>query len=497
MTNFALYGGTNMNKNRLLLLSLLQFSVLGAQQVTKDFPKLQWDEDFNLVSEKWPQTYNSDNFFLVQNGSYDMQRTNLKTGTFVFPAEDKTFGYFEVRCRLAFKEGTGTQAVAGLVFQAQADGSGALVVEVNDKYQYRVRRMTRDGAVNLTGGGENEGWIKAKRMLHKDANTIVVKTYEKVYDLYLNDQYAITFTEIELSQGKIGFYVGPGTKVSAEYVKVMGDENFTMVSSDVQNQAEESLTFQQIIVRLKESINKKDKRIAELEAENRRLGSSRGSDTLTQRKLQEADKRNFELVRQIDKYRVDLEASKSRVSELEQFRSQIRDNENGDIVINLTNINTRQKQQLEKLEQLKRQMESESAEIKADRLRLAQENERFRMMGFEKDEEIRLLKAQMATQDSIIQELRQRRPKDDAESGSSKSKVKEERVKPERKPREEAEQVQNPALSADEIHRLQEQERNNSGKPSDPLPSGKLPKQKKEKKAKKEKIIIPETIIID
>jgi hypothetical protein len=277
----------------------------------------------------------------------------------------------------------------------------------------------------------------------------------------------------------------------------MGDENFTMVSSDVQNQAEESLTFQQIIVRLKESINKKDKRIAELEAENRRLSSGRGNDTLTQRKLQEADKRNFELVRQIDKYRVDLEASKSRVNELEQFRSQIRDNENGDIVINLTNINTRQKQQLEKLEQLKRQMESESAEIKADRLRLAQENERFRMMGFEKDEEIRLLKLQLLTQDSMLQELRQRKPKGDLEGGNSKSKVKEERVKPERKPREEKEQVQDPALSADEIRRLQEQERNNSGKPSDPLPSGKLPKPKKEKKSKKEKIIIPETIIID
>ncbi|MEY3983637.1 MAG: hypothetical protein RL160_1196 [Bacteroidota bacterium] len=497
MTNFAPYGGTNMNKNRLLLLSLLQFSVLGAQQVTKDFPKLQWDEDFNLVSEKWPQTYNSDNFFLVQNGSYDMQRTNLKTGTFVFPAEDKTFGYFEVRCRLAFKEGTGSQAVAGLVFQAQADGSGALVVEVNDKYQYRVRRMTRDGAVNLTGGGENDGWIKAKRMLHKDANTIVVKTYEKVYDLYLNDQYAITFTEIELSQGKIGFYVGPGTKVSAEYVKVMGDENFIMVSSDVQNQAEESLTFQQIIVRLKESINKKDKRIAELEAENRRLSSGRGNDTLTQRKLQEADKRNFELVRQIDKYRVDLEASKSRVNELEQFRSQIRDNENGDIVINLTNINTRQKQQLEKLEQLKRQMESESAEIKADHLRLAQENERFRMMGFEKDEEIRLLKVQMAAQDSMHQESRQRRQKADSEGGSSRGKVKEERVKTEPEPKNESGLQQDTALNADEIRLLQEQERINSGKPSDPLPSGKLPKLKKEKKSKKEKIIIPETIIID
>ena len=385
-----------MKKNRLLLFSLLQFSVLSAQQVTKDFPKLQWDEDFNLVNEKWPQTYNSDNFFLVQNGSFDMQRTNTKTGTIVLPSDDKTFGYYEVRCRLVFKEGLTAQPVAGLVIQAQANGSGALVVEVNDKYQYRVRRMTRDGSVNLTGAGENEGWIKEKRLLNKEGNTIVVKTYEKVYDLYLNDQYAITFTEIELAQGKIGFYVGPGTKVSAEYVKVMGDENFTMVSSDVQNQAEESLTLQQIIVRLKESINKKDKRIAELEAEVRRLGAGRGNDTMLQRKLQEADKRNLELVRLMDKYRVDLETGKSKVAELESFRNQIKEHENGDIVINLTNINTRQRQQMEKLEQVKRQLETEGTDLKAERLRLSQENERLRMAGFEKDQELRQLQLRLS-----------------------------------------------------------------------------------------------------
>ncbi|MBU6324947.1 MAG: hypothetical protein KJS92_05610 [Bacteroidetes bacterium] len=487
-----------MKKNRLLLFSLLQFSMLGAQQVTKDFPKLQWDEDFNLANEKWPQTYNSDNFFLVQNGSFDMQRTNTKTGTFVFPSEDKTFGYFEVRSRLVFREGPGTQRVAGLVIQAQADGSGALVIELNDKYQYRVRRMTRDGSVNLTGGGENEGWIKAKRFLNKDGNTIVVKTYEKVYDLYLNDQYAITFTEIELSQGKIGFYVGPGTKVSAEYVKVMGDENFTMVSSDVQNQAAESLTLQQIIVRLKETINKKDKRIAELEAEVRRLGSGRGNDTLTQRKLQEADKRNFELVRQIDKYRTDLDATKAKTAELEQFRNQIRENENGDIVINLTNINTRQRQQLEKLEQVKRQLESESTELKAERLRLIQENERFRMSGFEKDEEIRLLKRRLAVKDSMLQDLFQRGNNVYSEKPKETVQRQEEPPKPDRKKRkEETGPDQSEQLSADEIRRLQEQERGTPGKPSDPLPSGKLPKPKKEKKVKKEKVIIPETIIID
>jgi hypothetical protein len=487
-----------MKKNRLLLFSLLQFSVLGAQQVTKDFPKLQWDEDFNLANEKWPQTYNSDNFFLVQNGSFDMQRTNTKTGTFVFPSEDKTFGYFEVRCRLVFREGPGAQPVAGLVIQAQGDGSGALVVEVNDRFQYRVRRMTRDGSVNLTGAGENEGWIKAKRFLNKDGNTIVVKTYEKVYDLYLNDQYAITFTEIELSQGKIGFYVGPGTKVSAEFVKVMGDENFTMVNSDVQNQAEESLTLQQIIVRLKETLNKKDKRIAELEAEVRRLATGRGNDTMMQRKLQESDRRNFDLVRQVDKYRVDLEASKTKIAELEQFRNQIRESESGDILINLTNINTRQRQQLEKLEQLKRQLETENTELKVERLRITQENDQFRMAGFEKDEEIGLLKRRLAEKDSLVQELFQGGNNGNVYKIDTGSNSKKKRVREKKNNREESQDTAaSNQLSADEIRRLQEQERGTVGKPSEPLPTGKLPKPKKEKKVKKEKVIIPETIIID
>jgi hypothetical protein len=263
-------------------------------------------------------------------------------------------------------------------------------------------------------------------------------------------------------------------------------------------QAEESLTLQQIIVRLKETLNKKDKRIAELEAEVRRLATGRGNDTMMQRKLQESDRRNFDLVRQVDKYRVDLEASKTKIAELEQFRNQIRESESGDILINLTNINTRQRQQLEKLEQLKRQLETENTELKVERLRITQENDQFRMAGFEKDEEIGLLKRRLAEKDSLVQELFQRGNIGNVYKIDTGSNSKKKRVREKKNNREESQDTAaSNQLSADEIRRLQEQERGTVGKPSEPLPTGKLPKPKKEKKVKKEKVIIPETIIID
>jgi hypothetical protein len=143
-------------------------------------------------------------------------------------------------------------------------------------------------------------------------------------------------------------------------------------------------------------------------------------------------------------------------------------------------------------------MESENSEVKADRLRLAQENERFRIAGFEKDGEILSLQKRLLEQDSVIQDMQQRRNNISSEKQRSKEQPAEGTEKSDRRKRQE-EKVSDHAeqLSADEIRRLQEQERSNNGKPSDPLPSGKLPKPKKEKKVKKEKVIIPETIIID
>lgn len=477
-----------------LLCSLIILALPTAgQQVTRDYPRLLWDEDFNQSSEKWPLTYNADNFFVIQNGNFELLRSNQKTGTFVFSRDERNFNFFEARTRIVFSEGPAKMPVAGLVLQAQADGSGALVVEINNKGQYRVRRVRSEQSTYLTGNGEHDGWIKPRKVLNKTDNIIAVKTYEKVYDVYLNGQYVSTFTELEFSSGKMGFYIGPGTRISTDYLQVRGDDNFTIAGGGGSEIQEENLTFQQIIVKLKETINKKDRRIAELEAEVRRLGMARGGmgiDTVSARRAQELERLNADLIREIERLRSETSTQQARIQELEFFRNQIREGENGDILINLTNVNLRLKQQVDKLETLRKVLETENSDLRNEKLRLQQENDRMRAQLSNQETEMRYLRQRLSEKDSLLEacmnrkgSIQQTEPADSRQGNRTQD------------PGKESPGNTIPGgISADEIRRLQEQERQMQSENSQ---RGKISDKPEKPEKTKRKGGIPPPIIID
>lgn len=477
-----------------LLCSLIILALPTAgQQVTRDYPRLLWDEDFNQSSEKWPLTYNADNFFVIQNGNFELLRSNQKTGTFVFSREERNFNFFEARTRIVFNEGPAKMPVAGLVLQAQADGSGALVVEINNKGQYRVRRVRSEQSTYLTGNGEHEGWMKPKKVLNRTDNIIAIKTYEKVYDVYLNGQYVSTFTELEFSSGKMGFYVGPGTRISTDYLQVRGDDNFTIAGGGGSEIQEENLTFQQIIVKLKETINKKDRRIAELEAEVRRLGTARGGmgiDTVSARRAQELERLNADLIREIERLRLESSTQQARIQELEFFRSQIREGENGDILINLTNVNLRLKQQVDKLETLRKVLETENSDLRNEKLRLQQENDRMRAQLSNQETEMRYLRQRLAEKDSLLMACMNRKGSNiqREEPGDQRQGSRNQEPEKDNPPNNAG------GISADEIRRLQEQERQQQ---SESNQRGKISDKPEKPEKTKRKGGIPPPIIID
>jgi hypothetical protein len=483
-------------RNFPLLCSLMIMALPTAgQQVTRDYPRLLWDEDFNQSSEKWPLTYNADNFFVIQNGNFELLRSNQKTGTFVFSRDERNFNFFEAKTRIVFNEGSAKMPVAGLVLQAQPDGSGALVVEINNKGQYRVRRVRSEQSIYLTGNGEHEGWMKPKKVLNRTDNIITVKTYEKVYDVYLNGQYASTFTELEFSSGKMGFYVGPGTRISTDYLQVRGDDNFTIAGGGGSEIQEENLTFQQIIVKLKETINKKDRRIAELEAEVRRLGSARGGmgiDTISARRAQELERLNADLIREIERLRMETSAQQARIQELEFFRNQIREGENGDILINLTNVNLRLKQQVDKLETLRKVLETENSDLRNENLRLQQENDRMRAQLSNQETEMRYLRQRLVEKDSLLMDCNNRKSNSgEPEPEDSKH------GKDEQEPVRETPGGNQPGISADEIRRLQEQERQQQSEDHQKGRAADKPEKSEKPEKTKRKGSIPPPIIID
>ncbi len=331
------------------------------QEINKEFTKLLLNEQFNQVDKTWSSTFNADNLFIAQNGYYELFRKSKKSGYYLFSNSGEEYTSFQLEAGVSFGEHKNKKQSAGLVMMAQAETSGGILVEINQKREYRIMKITKDKQTPLIG----TGWFKAPTIITKTDNTIVVKTYDKVYDLYINGQYLKSFTDIELNKGKIGIYVGADSKVKFDYLKIMAEEkkDLNTLSSTDAKSIEESFT--QIIVKLKDQINKKDKEIDDYKTRLKLCengnGAARGNDTAL------LGQRN-RLADQVETLDIENENLKTQLAQMEEELNQLKafkkgiekGNEDGDIIINLTNMVATQKTSIEELEKKNKSLNDEN-----------------------------------------------------------------------------------------------------------------------------------------
>jgi len=317
------------------------------QQVTKEFNRQLVDDDFTQLAGKWNQQSSADNLFIGTDRGFQVWRKNAKSGFVLLQEKPDKYSVFEVSVNFSFEDGSKSQS-AGIVLQAQADGTGALIVEINRKKQYRIRRTVNNRLISITGDGE--GWVKAKKAISGGENQILVRTYDKIYDLFINGYFVRSFTEIEYSEGKIGLFIGPESKVTYNHINIKTDDDHVAQKGNGTGPVDEEKTLSQIIVKLKESINKKDKRIAELEAELRMANGRGTQDTSLLRLKNEAETKWLQGAREIANLKSEKESLLARIQTLEEFKKAVKEGENGDIIINLTNLSATQKAQIAELQ---------------------------------------------------------------------------------------------------------------------------------------------------
>lgn len=370
------------------------------QQVTKEFNRVLLDDEFARIDGKWNQQSNTDNFFIGSTEGFETWRKNTRSGFFIFPEKQQEFSVFEVQLTFNFASGGSNNQSAGLVMQAQPDGSGALIIELNRKKQFRIRRAVANMLINVTG--EGEGWLKGKQFITSGQNTLTIRTYDKIYDIFINDKYVRSFTEIEYAKGWIGLYIGPGSKAVFKRITVKTDEDHVNPDLNSNTPVDEQKALAQAIVKLKETINKKDKRIAELEAQIRTQPVGGRRDSTLQRQLEEANQRSSSLESELDALKDENERLKASVARLEAFRKSISESENGDVIINLTNTNLRQKEQIEQLQASLRAQEKMAEQLRQEKAELNNKIAEARTEVDEQRNQALALQMRLIEKDSII-----------------------------------------------------------------------------------------------
>lgn len=350
-------------KNFILLFTICFTFFSKAQVVNKEFTKVLYNETFDNIEKNWENVFNADNLFIAQNGYYELFRKSKKLGYYLMPTSGDVFSAFEFESQLSFSDHNNKKQSAGVLLMAQNDGTGGLLIEINQKKEYRIVRVYSDKLVPISSSTGN-GWVK-NQYLTKIENNIVIKTYDKVFDLYLNGYFVVSFTEIEMMNGRVGIYIGPNSKAKFDYLKVKGEESVDLSTITVGNSKVEEQAFTQIIVKLKEQINKKDKEIDDLKTkikliENGTNKGSNSSDTALQNNLLRYKSKVVVLEEENTELQLSVMSLQDRVKKLEEFKAGVQKNQDGDIIINLTNMVSSQKIKIEDLERKNKELNSEN-----------------------------------------------------------------------------------------------------------------------------------------
>ena len=191
------------------------------QLIKEEFPEQVFGDQFDDDKDVWRNMSTSDNLFLIQEGEYLLRRKNTASGYSIFPKWTNKLAAFSLVASMKLEDSKNPEASIGLIFMAQEDASGAFIFEFNPKGQYRLKQLVGLSFKLLTGEAKSGGWVESDALNQLGQyNMIEVRTSKRNYDIYANEKYLLSFTEIAYKSGDIGFSIGASTKARVDFIIV-------------------------------------------------------------------------------------------------------------------------------------------------------------------------------------------------------------------------------------------------------------------------------------
>jgi hypothetical protein len=219
-------------KKTLILLLFCCFSVIADAQiqmsnsalVNAEFNTPVFREDFDSTSADWPTLSNFNNLFMVQNGTYYMNRKVKGEPYAILSSKKLTANSFQLNVRINPIE-ISPDGYVGVLFMLQESSLGGYIFEIGPLSKYRLRQLKNGLYVNISGNSKSNGWVTEEELINYNQNNIVsVVCQNRNYDLMINSKRVLSFNDIEYKDGSFGILIGPETKLSVDNFVVMGTD---------------------------------------------------------------------------------------------------------------------------------------------------------------------------------------------------------------------------------------------------------------------------------
>ncbi|MBO6515671.1 MAG: hypothetical protein JJ975_03880 [Bacteroidia bacterium] len=353
----------------LLLLFLSKFtSGQSNPRVYTTFENVAVFDDFSYITNRWEQKNSSAETFIISENTYTIQRVKDSYFSISLAKDVAGLSDFEIITSVELERNKSNKnASGGIVLKAQPSGNGALILEINAKRQYRFR-IIKNGAMNVLFGDRNDGWMKSKNLRTKGINEIRVATKGNEYDVYFNNQFERSLIETSFKEGGVGFYANARSTLKARLfiIKINGELEDPTPKEDEIDEVEETTddTYTELVRVFKAKIDRQQAELDSLSEELHICQANLSIDTASANKVKTLT-REINVLK-TDKERLETEISQiqKRLTYLESMKEDIESQTNGDLIIHLTELLSKEKDRNKKLIAEKKVLQKEVNELR-------------------------------------------------------------------------------------------------------------------------------------
>ncbi len=325
-------------------------------------------DDFSYITSRWEQKNSSNERFIISDQKYSIQR--IKDSYFSITLAKDVVGLkdFELITSIEVeKSKSNKKASGGIVLKAQKTGTGAFILEINAKKQYRFR-ILKNGVMTSLFADKNDGWMKSSNLRTKGLNEIRVATSGNEYDVYFNNQFERSIIETSFKEGRVGFFVNAKSSMVARLfiVKINGELKDASGAKEEEVEAEEATddTYTELVKVFRTKIDKQRAEINQLSEDLNICKANLSIDTASAGKVKILTKENIELKSEKDRLEMEMQEAQKRLTYLESLKEDIESQVDGDIIIHLTELLSKEKAKSKKLIAEKKELQQEVYELR-------------------------------------------------------------------------------------------------------------------------------------
>lgn len=333
----------------LVLVQLWQSA--SGQLVADKFDKLDLSENFDSSSGMWTFMANNENLFLVQDGEYILNRKSTVSPFAVIANSDYNVSAFRMVTSIKIEKSVDDNGSVGVIFMAQENGQGGFLFEINKLKKYRLRQIQGGSYKYLTGDARDGGWTKTDMLNETNVyNLLEIKTSNRNYDISLNNQYLMSFSEISYKSGRFGIIIGPGSKGKVDFLYLFSSSKYEEAetalpdTSSKQNSQNENQNVAKEnspdIIALAESIIKLKTQINKLQSENEDLRKTieaiKTEDTEAEDEKKNLQATIKQLRTESAQKEITIDSLMKVNREMLRYKELVAGNENSDLIITLS-----------------------------------------------------------------------------------------------------------------------------------------------------------------